>query len=127
MFNSVEPATRIHLIMSLMCTTVDMCGLPAPEMFSIDINRPFQLWRFFTSMAYLGRPSMSMANNVYFLVKYGQELERHNGTPSHLWFLIIQTILLSFLGVLLKFPFQARSIIAAAVYTSSQIHPFEKM
>ena len=70
---------------------------------------------------------MSMANSLYFLVRYGQTLETMNGTGSHTWFLIIQTILLTFLGLLLGFPFQAQAMISAAVYASSQVSPLDKV
>jgi hypothetical protein len=78
-------------------------------------------------MAYLGGPSMSMANNLYFLVRYGQSLEEQNGTGEHVWFLMVQTAILTLLGVLLGFPFQGQAMVAAAVYVSSHIHPMERM
>ena len=70
---------------------------------------------------------MSMANSLYFLVRYGQTLETMNGTASHTWFLIVQTILLTLLGLMLGFPFQAQAMISAAVYASSQVNPLDKV
>jgi hypothetical protein len=104
-----------------------MIGLPAPEYFSLNSHRLLDFWRPITSMAYLGPPSMSMANNLYFLVKYGQEIEKESGTATYAWFLMIQTVILSILGLILQFPFQAKSIISAAVYTSCQLNPMESM
>jgi hypothetical protein len=50
-------------------------GLPAPELLSLDRSKLYEIWRPITSIAYFGKPSMSMANNLYFLVKYGGGLE----------------------------------------------------
>ena len=86
-----------------------------------------EIWRPLTAMSYLGGPSMSMANSLYFLVRYGQTLETMNGTGSHTWFLIVQTMLLTLLGLLLGFPFQAQAMISAAVYASSQVSPLDKV
>lgn len=70
---------------------------------------------------------MSMANNLYFLVRYGQSLETLNGTGAHSWFLLVQTLLLGILGLILGFPFQAQAMISATVYVSSHLNPMEKM
>jgi hypothetical protein len=102
-------------------------GLPAPALFGLDGARVIELWRPLTSVAYLGGPSMSMANNLYFLVRYGQSLETLNGTGAHSWFLFVQTMLLGILGLILGFPFQAQAMIAATVYASSHLNPMEKM
>jgi hypothetical protein len=49
------------------------------------------------------------------------------GTGAHAWFLLVQTALLSALGLLLGFPFQAQAMIAAIVYVCSRVNPMEKM
>jgi hypothetical protein len=128
MIASVKPATRSYLFVILFCTIVHVLGLPAPALFNIDKSRIYELWRPITAMAYLGGPSMSMANNLYFLITYGQRLEGENGTGEHAWFLIVQTFLLTvFGGLILGFPFHGQAMVAAAVYVSSHIHPMEKM
>jgi hypothetical protein len=68
-----------------------------------------------------------MANNLYFLVRYGQNLEALNGTGAHSWFLLVQTVILAALGLLLGFPFQAQAMISATVYVSSHLNSMEKM
>ena len=128
MIASVKPATRFYLFIILFCTIIHVLGLPAPALFNIDKSRIIEIWRPITAMAYLGGPSMSMANNLYFLITYGQRLESENGTGEHAWFLIVQTILLTiFGGLILGFPFHGQAMVAAAVYVSSHIHPMEKM
>ena len=127
MMAQVKPATRVYMILSLLCTFVHMLGLPAPELFALSASRIWELWRPFTAMAYLGGPSMSMANSAYFLVRYGQQLEPLNGLGAHAWFLLVQTCLLSILGVMLGFPNMAQAMIAATVYVSSNLSPMERM
>jgi len=128
LLDSVKPATRCYLLVIVFCTIVHVLGLPAPALFNIDKSRIYELWRPITAVSYLGGPSMSMANNLYFLVTYGQRLEGENGTGEHAWFLIVQTLLLTvFGGLLLGFPFHGQAMVAAAVYVSSHIHPMEKM
>ena len=79
-FAKVEPATRVYLLITLFCTIVHMAGLPAKALFALDSSKWYELWRPLTSIAYLGPPSMSMANSLYFLLRYGQTLEERNGT-----------------------------------------------
>jgi type III secretory pathway component EscV len=49
------------------------------------------------------------------------------GTGAHAWFLLVQTALLTALGLLLGFPFQAQAMIAAIIYVCSRVNPLEKM
>jgi len=123
----VKPATRLYMALCIFCTLIHITGLPAPALFNLDKSRILEIWRPFTAMAYLGGPSMSMANNAYFLVRYGQQLETENGLGAHAWFLLVQTAILSTLGLLLGFPFMAQAMIAATVYVSSHQHPLERM
>jgi Der1-like family len=123
----IAPATRAYLLMCTFCTIVHVVGLPAPELFSLSTSKLYELWRPITSVAYFGPPSMSMANNIYFLVRYGQTLEALNGTGAHAWFLFVQTVLLSLLGYLFGFPFQASAMISATVYASSHLSPMQTM
>ncbi len=79
-FAKIEPATRVYLLITLFCTIVHMAGLPAKALFALDSSKWYEFWRPVTSIAYLGAPSMSMANSLYFLLRYGQTLEERNGT-----------------------------------------------
>ena len=123
----IAPATRAYLLVCAFCTLIHVTGLPAPELFSLDMSKLYEIWRPITSVAYFGAPSMSMANNIYFLVRYGQTLEGLNGTGAHAWFLFIQTLILTLLGFMFGFPFQASAMISATVYASSHLNPMEIM
>ena len=124
LLDKVKPATRYFLLLCLLCTVTEVIGLPAEALFALDLSKIYEFWRIFTSKAYLGF-SMSMANNIYFLIRYGQELETSNGTGFHTWFLLVQTFILSIFGILLGFPFQAKSLIAATIYCSCHMDPME--
>ena len=71
--------------------------MPAPAIFGLDRNKLYEIWRPFTAVAYLGPPSMSMANSLYFLLRYGQTLEEANGKLLYFEFIIVLYILLSLL------------------------------
>lgn len=126
-FMDIAPSTRRYLSLCLFCTAVHCVGLPAPTMFNLDKTKLYQLWRPFTAVSYFGAPSMSMANSIYFLVRYGQTLENEFGTGVHTWFLLVQVAILSLLGWGIGFPFVAQSMISAAVYVCSHLRPMEKM
>ena len=100
-FLDIQPATRAHLSLVLFTTLVNLVGLPAPEMFALIPSKIIpQIWRPVTAVTYLGTPSMWWANNLYFLLKFGQALERSTGSDTHAWFLMVQTVLLSSLGTI---------------------------
>jgi hypothetical protein len=127
LLNSVLPATRSYIILIIFCTVVHLIGLPAPEYFGLDWSKLHHFWRPFTSVGYFGTPSMSMANSIYFLVLYGQGLEKLIGSVEHAWFLLVQIGILNILGLLLGFPFQSKALVTSIVYCSSQQNPLEKM
>jgi len=126
-FMAISPSTRRYLSLCLFCTVVHCTGLPAPTMFNLDKSRLWEVWRPFTAVSYFGAPSMSMANSIYFLVRYGQTLETEFGTGVHTWFLLCQVAILTVLGLGIGFPFVAQSMISAAVYVCSYLRPLEQM
>ncbi len=126
-FNKVMPATRLYLYIVSFCTLAHLIEFPTPNYLSLDIFKLYQIWRPFTSMAYFGTPSMSMANNLYFLIMFGQSMERETGSITHAWFLTVQTILLALFGSIFSFPFQSKAFISAIVYCSSRRHPMDEV
>ena len=73
--------------------------------FSLDKTKLHELWRPITAVSYFGAPSMSMANSIYFLVRYGQTLENEFGTGPFTWLLLVNCIILTMLGLSMGFPF----------------------
>jgi len=134
MFSSVKESiskvrriTRTYIGVVALCTTIHMLGLPAPGLFGLDISKFYEIWRPFTAMSYLGPISMSMANSVYFLLKFGQELETENGSGAFAWYLLVQTFILSGLGVMVGMPFLAQAMIASIMHVRSRIDPMQQM
>ena len=129
MLQRISPITRLYVLLIAVCTAVHLTGLPAPLWFGLDIsgNKWLQIWRPFTSMAYFGTPSMSMASSLYFLMNYGQSLERGTSSEEYAWFLLIQTAILSALGLALGFPFNSKSFVTSIVYCSSRMRAFDTM
>lgn len=150
-YTDILPGTRLHLSFILLTTVAQIVGLPAPLLFSLPVSfspsHLLQIWRPFTSVSYLGVPSMSMANNLYFLLKFGQALEASTGSATHIWFLLTQTAMLSvlgkmnisqpclsaphllflFSGLLLGIPFQAKALVASVVYSWSRVNPLQPL
>ncbi|RYY72422.1 hypothetical protein EON63_20880 [archaeon] len=102
-------------------------GLPAPELFSLSLPNLMQIWRPLTSLSYFGPPSMSLAQNIYYLVRYGGMLENLHGAGEYAYFLLTQSVLLTVLALTLGFPFAAQSMVTAIIYTCSRLNPMESM
>ena len=126
-FVSVKPVTRTFISMTLATAAVHMMGLPAPRIFSLNMRKIYEIWRFFTAATYLGGPSLSLANNVYFLINYGQLLENVQGAPDFAFFILSQIGMLSLFSMFLQFPFTAHSVIAAIIYCCSRINAMDSM
>lgn len=127
MLTKVQPVSKGYLFISLFCTLVHIAGFPAPALFSLSINRWFEVWRPLTSISYLGPPSMSMANNLYFLIRFGQSLEVEYGSANYAWFMVLQMIWLSMLGFIFNFPYLSQAILSAIIYVNSRLEPMQKM
>lgn len=128
MIIGILPVTRTFILLSLFCTLLHLIiGKKAAALFALDWSKWYEIWRPFTSVAYLGGLSMSMANNLYFLISYGQLLEKEFGPGTHAFFLFLQVVSLTLLSTLMQFPFQAQSMISAIVYVCSRLHPMDSV
>lgn len=127
--SNITPTTRTWLLGCLVMAALTMAGVPE-ELFLFEWRRTFlngQLWRPFTSACHLGKVDMGMASQVFFLVSYGQEMERQDGPAQHGMFLMVQTLLLMVLSALTGFPSLARSLITASIYCCSRRQPMRPM
>jgi len=127
--NSVTPTTRVFLIGCLVMATLTLLGVPE-ELFLFEAQRTFlggQLWRPFTSACHLGKVDMGMASQLYFLLNYGQEMERQDGSAQQAMFLLVQVVLLMGISTLIGYPSFARSLITAAIYCCSRREPSRPM
>lgn len=124
---NIEPIARLYLFLCLFTAVVHAAGLPAPELFSLKGLSLMTLYKPITAAGYLGGFSLSMANNIYFIVRYGQTIEKEYGSTQFLYFLGVQCAILTSMSLLLGFPFTASSMIAAIIYVCSRIHALEPM
>ena len=66
------------------------------ELFLYEFGKTFkqgQLWRPLTAAMHLGKVDMGMASQIYFLISYGQEMERQDGPAQHFMFIAVQVLL----------------------------------
>jgi hypothetical protein len=125
--STIQPVSRVYVFLALFCSLVHMVGLPAPSYFSLDVGRFYELWRPFTAVSYLGPPSMSMANNIFFLLRFGQTLEAEQGSGPYAWYLLVQTTILTLLGWLLGYPFLSQSMISSIIHVCSRMSPMDQI
>lgn len=126
---NITPTTRTYLLACLALAFLHAIGLPE-ELFLFEPGRAFfkgQIWRPFTSACFLGKVDMSMASNIYFLINYGQEMERQDGSPQQAMFLLSQVFLLVIFCSLIGVPSFARSLITASIYCCSRREPLRAM
>ena len=91
-FDNITPATKMYMFACMAMAAVSLVGVP-DELLLFEPVRTFakgQFWRPFTSACFLGKVDMSMASNLYFLYKYGQEMERQDGPAQHAIFILSQ-------------------------------------
>jgi hypothetical protein len=125
-FQSIKPVTRGYISVILVTATLHMLVGPSiARSFSLNIRSLFQVWRVLTSATYLGGPSLSLANNIFFLVTYGQLVEAHQGTPDFAYFLLVEMGLLSLFSLLLGFPFTSQSMMSSIIYVASRINAMD--
>lgn len=127
--NNITPTTRTYLLGCLALAALTLAGVPE-ELFLFEFQRTFfqgQVWRPFTSACFLGKVDMSMMSQIYFLVNFGQEMERQDGPVQHAMFLLTQVVLLMGLATLTGYPSFARSLITASIYCCSRREPMRPM
>lgn len=126
-YKSIQPVTRSHVTLTSAIAILNALGFPVAKYFSLDIRRLLDVWRPLTAAVFMGGPSLSLANNIYFLISYGQLLEELHGSAEYAYFLGTQIVILSIFSYLLQFPFTASSLIASIVYVCSRINPMNSV
>jgi hypothetical protein len=126
-YNQMSPITKSYFTLALLCTVANVLGAPAPSWFSLNIVKFYEIWRPFTTIAFFGPPSISMANSLYLLARYGQVLEASYGSALFAWYIMTQVVILSLLGYALGFKFLAQPMITSMIYIASRMQPKEKM
>mmetsp|Transcript_17292 Transcript_17292/g.26111 ORF Transcript_17292/g.26111 Transcript_17292/m.26111 type:complete len:384 (-) Transcript_17292:295-1446(-) len=130
MYKKILPVTRVYLTVIVALSIISMTGIIDPALFALDpvaIIKGLQLWRLVTSACFLGPPSMGMVGNLFLLYQYGSSLETQFGSAQKLVFLIFQAVVLSFIGILVGFPYVASALVSAALWVCARQNPHEEM
>lgn len=132
MFSRVQPVTRVYLCIILTCT---LLGLLLGEergmaFMALDPMRTLyggELWRPITAASNLGKPSIGWLMSVFYLVQYGNTLERAYGPAQFFIFLMSQLGLLSLLSMLFRMPSFANAVVTAMLHVLSRATPKQKV
>ena len=126
-YRNLPPITRGYLTASFAATLVCQLEFVSPLLLYLDFGLVFgklELWRLLTNFCFFGKFSMNFVFSMFFLVKYGQEVERkrfEGRTADCLWYYAFAgLVMLGVAFVLGEQPFLATSMLSALVYLWSR-------
>lgn len=131
-YKSLMPVTKYHAgtAVGLTVAGILLGDELTQQLFSLDPIRSIygkQIWRFLTAGSYFGPPSMGFLFGIYYLLKYGSDLEKHHGSAQHLILLLTQLVVLSSCCMLLGLPFFATPLITAVLHVLCRTDPHSKV
>jgi len=122
-YRSLPLITRGYLTAALVTTVLVQLELVHPLLIYLDfdsLTRKFELWRLLTNFVFFGKFGMSFVFSLFFLVRYGRELEakRYEGRAADLlWsMMLIGLVQVCIAYVLGSMPFLAQPMLSAIVY-----------
>lgn len=128
-YRSLPPITRGYLTASFAATVLAQLELVSPMLLYLDFELvlvKLELWRLLTNYCFFGTFSMPFVFSMFFLVRYGKELEakRFEGrSADFLWCLgICGALMLVVAYCLGNQPFLASSMLSSIVYLWSREH-----
>lgn len=126
-YRSLPPITRGYLTACFGATVLAQLELVSPLLLYLDFDlvlTKFELWRLLTNFCFFGTFSLPFVFSMFFLVRYGKEVEakRFEGRAADcLWFYgICGLIMIGVAFVLGGQPFLASSMLSALVYLWSR-------
>lgn len=126
-YRSLPIITRGYMTAAFGATIVAQLELVSPMLLYLDFELVFsklELWRLLTNFCFFGTFSMPFVFSMFFLVRYGKELEakRFEGRAGDmLWFMAICAVLMTAVAYVLgNQPFLASSMLSAIVYLWSR-------
>merc|ERR1719421_2611804 len=122
-YRSLPPVTRGYLTASFAATVGAQLELVSPMLLYLDFDGiigKLELWRILTNFCFFGTFSLPFVFSMFFLVRYGKELEqkRFEGRAADfLWYLAFAgLIMVGVAYVLGNQPFLASSMLSCIVY-----------
>jgi len=125
-YRSLPVITRGYMTAALIATATVQLELLSPYMFHLDfdaLTQKFELWRLVTNFIFFGKFSMPFVFSLFFLVRYGRELEakRFEGRASdYIWGMGLMGIVHMAVGYVLGVPFLAQAMLSSIVYIWSR-------
>ena len=126
-YRALPTITRGYMTASFVATVVAQLELVSPRLLYLDFDLvlgKLELWRLLTNFCFFGTFSLPFVFSMFFLVRYGKELEtkRFEGRPADmLWFLAISGLLMTAIAYVLgDQPFLASSMLSVIVYLWSR-------
>ena len=127
-YRNLKPVTRAYMTAAMGTTIIVQMDLLSPYLLILEykaIVNNLELWRLVTNFCYFGPFGLPFVFSMFFLVRYGRELEqkRFEGrTADMVWFMAISGIVMIALVWLfgMEVPLLSQSMLSAIVYLWSR-------
>jgi len=130
-YRNLKPVTRAYMTACFATTIIVQMELLSPMLLYLDFDAVLgrlELWRLLTNFCFFGTFSLPFVFSMFFLIRYGRELEskRFEGRSADMvWFMAISGLIM--IGVVWLFgsvlggvPFLAQSMLSSIVYLWSR-------
>ena len=130
-YRNLKPITRGYMTACFATTVLVQMELLPLQLLYLDISLvvgKLELWRLLTNFCFFGTFSLPFVFSMFFLIRYGRELEskRFEGRSADmLWFMVLSGIIMMAVtwlggGMLGPVPFLSNSMLSSIVYLWSR-------
>ena len=125
-YRSLPKITRGWLTAAFATTALVQLELISPMLLYLDfgaLTQKLEVWRLLTNFFFFGKFGMPFVFSLFFLVRYGRELEakRFEGrSGDFLWGLMLMGLVMVAVDFFLAIPFLASGLLTAVVYLWSR-------
>lgn len=126
-YRSLPLITRGYLTACVVSTILVQMDMVSPYLLLLDFGSvlgKFEVWRLFTNLCFFGGFGMPFVFSMFFLVRYGKELEakRFEGrSADYLWCMGFATLVMTLVAYLMGgVPFLAQSMLSTIIYLWSR-------
>jgi len=125
-YRSLPVITRGYMTIAMASTVAVQLELLSPFLLHLDfesLTSKFELWRLVTNFCFFGKFGLPFVFSLFFLIRYGRELEakRFEGRASDfLWGMGLMGIVQMAVAYVLSVPFLSQAMLSAIVYVWSR-------